>query len=440
MRALGASRTSLVPGGVLAGPWVRDGLWRRARAVPSLDLRFADNKSLTDAVTGASLVTFTRDSSGTFVGSDGVLQTAATNVPRFDHDPTTGESLGLLVEESRTNLLLRSEEFDSASWYKLQSSISANATTAPNGTLTAEKLIEDSSINSHQLYSYQGGVTTGEDWTLSVYAKVAERTAFALDVRAIGLGFRSVFNLSTQTATGAAIGSGTLTSTAIQGLGNGWFRCSITGRHPTDTNWNISIRLNSPAGTDSYTGDGTSGIYLWGAQLEAGAFPTSYIPTTTAAATRNADVADIAGSNFSSWYNQTEGTVFASAQRLTNAADFNRLLSFNSGLSSDVWSIYCSGKFDSYKKVGSGADNFLGGADVGTLLNNHRVVAATNTDNLIMATDGILVNPGAYVGMPAVNRLAIGSEYYPAYFNGTIRRLVYWPVRLGNNVLQQVTQ
>ena len=109
MRALGASRTSLVPGGVLAGPWVRNDLWRRARAVPSLDLRFADNKSLTDAVTGASLVTFTRASSGTYTDSAGVLQTAATDVPRFDHDPTTGESLGLLVEEQRTNLLLRSE-------------------------------------------------------------------------------------------------------------------------------------------------------------------------------------------------------------------------------------------------------------------------------------------------------------------------------------------
>jgi hypothetical protein len=111
MRALGASRTSLVPGGVLAGPWVRDDLWRRARAVPSLDLRFADNKSLTDAVTGASLVTFTRASSGTYTDSAGVLQTAATDVPRFDHDPTTGESLGLLVEEQRTNLLLQSNQF-----------------------------------------------------------------------------------------------------------------------------------------------------------------------------------------------------------------------------------------------------------------------------------------------------------------------------------------
>jgi len=83
-------------------------LWAKAGAVPSLDLRFADDKSLIDAVTGQQLVTHTRVGSGTFTDSAGTLQTAATNVPRFDHNPTTGESLGLLVEEARTNLLLNS--------------------------------------------------------------------------------------------------------------------------------------------------------------------------------------------------------------------------------------------------------------------------------------------------------------------------------------------
>ena len=101
-RLLVAQRALTVPG------WAKNVLWRSARAVPSLDLRFADNKSLVDAVTGASLITFARASSGTYVDSAGVLQTAATDVPRFDHNPTTGESLGLLAEEARTNLLLNS--------------------------------------------------------------------------------------------------------------------------------------------------------------------------------------------------------------------------------------------------------------------------------------------------------------------------------------------
>ena len=105
MRGSAAFRVAVAPGGALAGPWVQNSLWTAARAVPSLDLRFAENKSLTDAKTGASLVTFTRASTGTYVGSDGLLQSATTNEARFDHNPTTGESLGLLVEEARTNLV-----------------------------------------------------------------------------------------------------------------------------------------------------------------------------------------------------------------------------------------------------------------------------------------------------------------------------------------------
>ena len=100
-----------------------------------LDLRFALLKTLD------SRVTFTRASTGTYVGSDGLIKTATTNEARFDHNPTTGESLGLLVEEARTNLLLRSEEFDNAVWNAPASSIATvtpNAQTAPNGILTAD--------------------------------------------------------------------------------------------------------------------------------------------------------------------------------------------------------------------------------------------------------------------------------------------------------------
>ena len=133
--ALAGVRSALLP-----GAWARNDLWRRARAVPSLDLRFADTKSLADAVTGQSLVTFTRASTGTYVGSDGLIKTAAVNEARFDHNPSTGESLGLLVEEARTNLLTYSEQFDNAAWVKSNSTVTANAGAAPNGTATADLL------------------------------------------------------------------------------------------------------------------------------------------------------------------------------------------------------------------------------------------------------------------------------------------------------------
>jgi hypothetical protein len=83
-------------------------LWDKAGTRPSLDQQFADRKDLVDAISGQQLITFTRASAGTYVGSDGLIKTATTNEARFDHDPTTGESLGLLVEELRSNLLLNS--------------------------------------------------------------------------------------------------------------------------------------------------------------------------------------------------------------------------------------------------------------------------------------------------------------------------------------------
>ena len=109
---------------------------------PTLDLAFAATKALDPRIT------FTRASTGTYVGSNGTLRTAGINEARFDHSPLTLESLGLLVEEARTNLLLRSEEFDNASWTKTRSSVTANAITAPDRTLTGDKLIDSTDASA----------------------------------------------------------------------------------------------------------------------------------------------------------------------------------------------------------------------------------------------------------------------------------------------------
>ena len=130
---------------VCAPGWVRNDLWRRARAVPSLDLRFAENKSLVDAVSGQNLITFTRASSGTYVDSAGVIRTAANDAPRSDHNPTTGESLGLLIEEQRTNLLLNSATLSTQSVTVTAAahtlSFTGTGTITLSGTSTAGPLV-----------------------------------------------------------------------------------------------------------------------------------------------------------------------------------------------------------------------------------------------------------------------------------------------------------
>jgi hypothetical protein len=421
---------------------VRDPLWRNARAVPTLDLRFADNKSLTDAVTGASLVTFTRASSGTFVDSAGVIQTAATNVPRFDHNPTTLESLGLLVEEQRTNLLLRSEEFDNASWTKVRSTISANAIAAPDGTLTADKLVEDSTASNNH-FLQQSYISVSGTYTFSVYLKAAERTQAYIglsDGATALVGGIADFSAVTM-ATGGG-GSWTNVSTGITPLANGWYRCRVTATQGAGAIVRPQV-FTATGGTVTYTGDNTSGIFIWGAQLEAGAFPTSYIgPTTTAAVTRSADVASITGSAFSSWYRQDEGTVHAAWQFNAGAVSTTRhVCNFNDSLVDQFIGVFASGANT------LSTNSFVAGISQGRLdiagspaaLLPYKSATTYGAGNRAFTLNGVPPLSGTG-SLPSATRLEIGYSFGSNFVNGTIRRLTFWPTRLSNASLQQITQ
>ena len=259
MRGSAALRTGIAPGGALAGPWVRNPLWTRARAVPSLDLRFADNKSLVDATTGASLVTFTRASSGTFVGSDGLIKTAVTN------------------------LLLRSEEFNDAAWTTTRSSVTANAITAPNGTLTADQIIEDTTATNTHNIAQTISFVSGNTYTVSVFAKATASPRF-LQIQFVSAAFgsnkRPVFDLVNGTAVAAVD-----TTVDIQSIGNGWFRCVASALATATVSSTVLFQLANAytvgGGSATYTGDGVSGLYLWGAQTEQSATVGEYIPTTS---------------------------------------------------------------------------------------------------------------------------------------------------------------
>ena len=356
MRALGASRTSLVPGGVLAGPWVRNDLWRRARAVPSLDLRFADNKSLVDAVTGASLVTFTRSSNGTYTDSARVIQTAATDVPRFDHNPTTGESLGLLVEEQRSNLLLNS------------------------GTLSTQSV---------------------------TVTAVAHTLSF--------------------TGTGTITLTGTSTAGPLVGTGTG------------ESN-RVTLTFTPTAGSLTLTVSGT----VTNAQLEAGAFRTSYIPTTTAAATRSADVASITGTAFSGWYRQAEGTVFAdgSTAALTGTTGF---VAINAAGNTNRLEIRQSR--NTPNATGAATDvawtNIVLAPTIVANTLYKQAVAFSNASHG-NSIEGSLDTSSTTIGTIAATQLFFGiraSQTAPTGgSSSTIRRIAFWPQRLANSTLQTLTQ
>jgi hypothetical protein len=270
---------------------------------PSLSLNFARSKTLDPRIT------FTRTTSGTRTNERGLVEVVPANSPRFDHsyDPVSGtvRSLGLLVEESRSNSLLWSEDF--SNWTVTNGSVQSNVITAPDGNVTADKLVENSSTGNKEVNRGSITFTSGTSLTYSCFVKASERSLFRLAATSafFGSGTNAYFDLTSGTVYSI---TGGVTSASIIPYPNGWYRCIATILPTSSGTGNVFITLILSGVTSNYTGDGTSGIYIWGAQLEQGSFPTSYIPTTNSTVTRTPDNVSMVGENFSSWYNQEQGS------------------------------------------------------------------------------------------------------------------------------------
>ena len=426
----------------LSPKWTRNLLWRQARAVPSLDLRFAENKNLVDATTGQNLVTFTRASSGTYVGSDGLVKTAAVNEARFDHNPTTGESLGLLVEEARTNNVLQSEDF-ATTWTASNLTVTTNSVVAPDGTTTADTIAPPTDGLTVTRFLRQNPIlTTQQAYTLSVFAKVGTATTngitlYVSDSTATNI-FRANFNLFTLITSVGNTGWAAPIATIVP-YPNGWYRCILTGVTSTV---HVSLRAQIYLSAFGTVPDTYGSIHVWGAQLEAGSFPTSYIPTTTAAATRSADVASITGANFSSWYNQTEGTIFANATAAVAASILPCYASIDNGTTSERLQLrrVTNGTSPSYRVVAGGQSIDSATKTIGSPTGFNSHVLAYASSNYEGACNGTLEGLTSIVNRPTATQLQIGNGAGSTVINGTIKRLTYWPTRLSNTSLQQITQ
>ena len=227
-----------------------------------------------------------RASTGTYFDSAGVMRTAPINQPRLNYNfvGSAWTQPSVLIEPASTNIVSYSEQFDNAFWTKGNASITANTTTAPDGTTTADTLTENSSTSEHIVYC--GFISEAAYYTLSVFAKANTRNWISLYAG----GIWQSFNLST----GVVGTTGSAVSATITPVGNGWYRCVVT-RLMTATNdyWQLNIAtgdntsLSSPI---SYTGNGTGSVYIWGAQVEKTYGVTSYIPTVASTVTRAADV------------------------------------------------------------------------------------------------------------------------------------------------------
>jgi len=400
---------------------------------PSLDLAFALTKTLDPRIT------FTRASSGTYVDSVGVLQTATTDVPRFDHDPTTGESLGLLVEEQRTNLLVQSEDF-STTWTNAGSSENVNVQTAPNGTLTADALVDTTVSEAHQINQSVAGLPGNTAYTFSCFMKKGSKNfgSLAFGPNASwggGSGAGVFFNLDTGT-----VGLATNATGTIQAFANGWYRCTATATTVASPG-TVTMRLGSSLGGTAltYIGDADEAIYLWGAQLEVEAFSTSYTPTLAATVTRSADVASISGSNFDGWYRQDEGTFLSHY-----AAGVNGARPFFAS-NSDTQERFEQRVLTNFRQ----GTVMLAGVGNSEYAETTRAFVAGTAWKHAIAQNGTTLAVGSELNVaeiaisrsPSVDRLWVGSFIGTGTFlNGTFRRLTFWPTRLPNSTLQSITQ
>jgi len=402
---------------------------------PVLDLNFAATKALD------SRITFTRASSGTFIDSAGLVQTASTNVARFTHNPVTIASQGLLIEGERTNLLLRSEEFDNASWGKSESSVSSNSLTAPDGNLTADKLIESSATNVHNA-NQTFAATSGTTYTFSVFLKRGERS-FALMAL---IGAFTTTSVQVNLLTGAvSTGTGSPLSATVQSFPNGWFRVSFS-LAATSTATATALIYTSTDGVWAnrvYTGDGTSGFCIWGAQVEAGSFVTSYIATTTASATRAAESAVMTGTNFSAWYNQSQGTIVLDAAQgftiptstflrpfdISNSTATERISAYTTLLSSDN---------RVYVQATTGGSVFAEFSPAGALgTGPFKIAISYSTAAVSAAVNGNAATSDVTVSAFTPDRLTLGAlvaQSSTTIFNGTIARFRFFNRALANSV------
>jgi hypothetical protein len=418
--------------------------------VPSLDLRFADNKSLVDAVTGQQLVTFTRASDGTFVDSAGVIQTAATDVPRFDHNPTTLENLGLLVEEQRTNSIRNNTMVGAVAgtpgtiptnWFAQSSAAGITFAVASVGTESGIAYVDiqvsgtpvaDGTSQISFEENAQIAALSGQTWTGSVYCSLA---------------------------------AGTLPGSAVlrvieRSIGGSFLASSVTSFAPTnaalDTQRAIHTRALSNALT-AFTNARIDVSYFSGVavnftlriglpQLELGAFATSPILTTTAAVTRSADVVSITGSAFSSWYRQDEGTFYADTNLLAGVTSTNRFVfEANDGVATtgDKWDLRRTGG-SAYRTTIRDGGVSNSDQTISTSANPLRITVAANSSAVFTSANGTVTSSAVKfpTGFPTVDRLFIGGgiDAPTLQTNGTIRRLCFWPQRLADASLQQITQ
>ena len=372
-----------------------------------------------------------RSSIATRVNKDGLIESVGY-APRLDYTGNV-DCPHLLLEPNRTNLITYSEDFSNGAWLKARSSIVANNVISPDGLQTANKLNDNTDNNSHYI-ALNNSFSLGS-YSASIFAKKG-----TLDYLYIWFtGFNNVFD---EEKVWFNLDSGYVGTTqspieaSIEDYGNGWYKCTAKSTADVAATGRISFAISNNDNVSSYSGSGSDNIYLWGAQIEEGSYPTSYIPTSGSAETRTADTCNNAGT--SAEFNDSEGVLFAEVS--TNADSNFKRISIHSG--SYVNSVFLD--FDNtnnlYGKV------IVGGSAVVTIIasglnieNNNKIALSYKENDFKLFVNGSKVGTDVTGATPTgLNNLAFdlggGQDFY-----GKCKQLIYFNEALSDSELQTLT-
>jgi len=400
-----------------------------------------------DSGLGDFVVSRSASNVATRVNAQGFIETVPDNVPRLDY-PVGGITAGcpaLLVEPSAQNLLVRSEEFDNASWSKSNLTATTGSTsafTAPDGSLTAEALTLTLVSGGHTCNQFlrwpSGTLAVG-----SIYVKPDTATKFFIANGSLGVGV--FFNLSNGTIEGTI---GAMSGT-ISAAGNGYYRitASHTATGPPSQTFQLGIYQTFVSGdytsTAQFTPSSANLLYVWGAQLETGSVATSYIPTTTAAFTRNADVISVSGA-VSGSIGQTEGTIYVEVDvRFLNSTN-RRILYISDGTATNS----CDIRIDTTNVIrcvlgASTTSGTVGISSSAITTGIIKIAFAYKSGDFALSVNGAtaLTASGTFTFGTALSNIVLGNQVGGTTFlNDRIRAAALYTTRLTNAELQSLTQ
>lgn len=374
---------------------------------------------------GTGDMTFARTGdTATRVNSSGLIETVLANKPRLDYLGSTCPKL--LLEPQRSNLNTYSEEFDNAAWTKVAGTITANSIASPDGTVDADTY--NAANASFNILRKTITTVIGTTYTASIFVKKNNYRYIGFRWVYAGTTF-NFYDFDTNTINNTASSANPL---KVENYGNGWIRLSITGT-ATDTSHLFDLAFCNSSGNTNPASAGTEKYYVWGAQVEAGAYATSYIPTTTASVTRNADSCNKASAT--ALIGQTEGTLFVHAT-INNSTNAGLIGIRNTGTNL----IYIS---NSPGKINFNIYN--GGVSQVSLNFNdstngvYKIAAAYKQNDFVLYVNGVQIEISTSGTVPTCNEVRFDDSSFGLSPDAKFTAVALWKTRLQNSELAILT-